>query len=145
MCLNKIYSIVRVGKHLSGNFTIQNGLKQGDALTPLLYNFASECAIMKVQENQVVLKLNGIHQLLVDADDVNLLGDNIDTIKENTETLFDSSTEVGQEVNADKSKYMLLSRHQNAGQNNDIKIASRCFENVEQFKYLGKTVTDQVL
>jgi hypothetical protein len=55
------------------------------------------------------------------ADDVNLLGDNIDTIKKNTEALIDTSKEVGLEVNTEKSKYMLLSHHQNSGQNHDIK------------------------
>jgi hypothetical protein len=80
---------------LSGNFPIQNGLKQGDALLPLLVNFDLEYANRKVQDNQMGLKLNGTHQLLVYANYVNLLGDNIDTIKKNTETLIVANKEVG--------------------------------------------------
>jgi hypothetical protein len=98
-----------------------------------------------VQENQVGLKLIGTHQLQAYADDVNLLGDNIDTIGKNTETLIDANKEVGLEINVEKTKYMLLSRHQNAGQNRDIEIANRSFGNVSQFKYLGTTVTNQNL
>jgi hypothetical protein len=64
---------------------------------------------------------------------VNLLGDNIDTIKKNTETLIDAIKEVGLEVNTEKTKYMLLSRHQNAGQNHNTKIANISFEYVAQF------------
>jgi hypothetical protein len=75
---------------------------------------------------------------------VNLLCDNIDTIKKNTETLTDASKEVGLEVNTEKTKYMLLSRRQNAGKNHYIKI-NRSFENVAQFKYLGMTITNQNL
>jgi hypothetical protein len=63
-------------------FPIQNGLKQEDALSPLLYNFALEYAIRKVQKNQVGLKLSWT-QLLVYADDVYLLGDDINAIKKN--------------------------------------------------------------
>jgi hypothetical protein len=79
------------------------------------------------------------------ADDMNLLGDNIDTIDKNTETLIDASKEVGLEVNIEKTKYMLVSRDQNAGQNLEIKIGNRPFENMSQFKYLGMTVTNQNL
>jgi hypothetical protein len=78
MCLNEAYSKVRIGQRLSDHFP----------LSPLFFNFAMKFAIRKVQENQVGLKLNGTHQLLAYADGVNLLGDNTDTIKENTETLL---------------------------------------------------------
>jgi hypothetical protein len=108
-CLNETYSKAHIGKHLSDSLPIQNGLNQGDALPPLLFNFAVEYDIMKVQENQLGLKLNGTHQLLAYADDVNLLGDNIDTIKKNTEILIAASKKVDLEINIEKTKYILLS------------------------------------
>jgi hypothetical protein len=83
ICLKKTYNKIRVDKHLSDNFLIQNGLKEGDALSTMLFNFTLEHAIRKVQENQVDLKLNGTHQLLVYADDVNLLDGNVYTVKKN--------------------------------------------------------------
>jgi ribosomal protein S2 len=71
--------------------------------------------------------------------------DNINAIKKNMETLIDASKEVGLEVNTEKTKYMLMSRHQNSGKSYDIKIANRCFENVAKFRYLGTTITNQNL
>jgi len=101
MCLTETYSVVQVGKNLSDMFPIRNGLKQGDALSPLLFNFALGCTIMRVQVNQEGLKLNGTHQLLVYADDVYILGGSVHTIKENAEALIVASKEIGLEINAD--------------------------------------------
>ena len=97
MCLTEIYSRVRVGKNLSDMFPIKIAVKQGDALSPLLFNFA----------------------------------------------LILASKEIGLEVNADETKYMVVSRDQNAGRNHSIKIENRSFEMGEEFKYLGKFLKNQ--
>jgi hypothetical protein len=99
-------------------------------------------AIRRVQDKQEGLKLKGTHQLLAYADDVNILGENIDTIHKNTEALLDADKEVGLEVNSEKTKYMLMSRKK-AGQKHGIKIVNRSFESVAKFKYFGTTLTDQ--
>ena len=77
------------------------------------------------------------------ADDVNVLDGGIHTIKKNTGALLVGSKEIGLEVNADKIKYMVMSRDQNAGRSHNTNIDNRSFERVEEFKYLEKTLTHQ--
>ena len=108
MFLIETCSRVQVDKNLSDMFPIRNGLKQRDDLMPLLFILALEYAIRRVQENQDGLKLNSFIpsflQLLVYADDVNILGGSMYTIKENTEALVVDSKKTGLEVNVDKTK-----------------------------------------
>jgi len=143
MSLTETYSRVRVGKNVSDWFPIRNGLKQGDALPPMLFNFGLEYAIRRVQVNQDGLTLNGTLQLLVNADDVNILGGSIHNLKENAEALVAATSEIGLKVSADETKYLAMSRYQNAGRIHSVKNDNSTFERVESFKYLGTTLTNQ--
>jgi hypothetical protein len=139
MCLTETYRRVRVGM-----FPIMNGLKQGDALSPLLFNFALEYAIRRVQVNQDGLKLNGTYQLLVYTDIVNMLGGTVQAVKKNAETFVVTSKETGVEVNVDKTKYVVMFRDQKAGRSHRlIDNMSSNFERLEEFNYFGANLTYQ--
>jgi len=136
---NERYNGVWVDKHLSDMFLVKSGVKQEDALSLLVFKFAFEYAIRRVQVNQEGLKLNGTHQPLVYADNANILGRSIHAIKKNTAFLVVTCQEIGLEVNAEKTKCMVMSRDQNAEKNHNIKTDNKSFEMVEQFKYLEQS------
>ena len=138
MCLNETYSIIWVGKHLTDMLTIRSGLKQWDAFSPLFFNIVLEYVTKSIKVNQDGLKLNGTHQLLVYVDDVNILAGSLYTTKENTDVLLVRGKEIGLEVNADKTRCMVMSRDENAGRSHNIKILWRSFERVE-FNNLNKS------
>jgi len=114
-----------------------------EVLSPLLFNFALEYVIRRVPINQDGLKLNGTLQLLAYADDVNVLGGGTHTLKENAVALVAATMENGLEVSADKTKYMVMSRDQNAGRIHSVRTDNSTFERVEEFKYLGTNLTNE--
>ncbi|KAJ4450607.1 hypothetical protein ANN_02033 [Periplaneta americana] len=125
--------VIKADEKKSEEILINQGVRQG---------FYSRKSIQDYKEgfgNRQGLEFNGIHQLLVYADDVNMLGENPQTIRENAEILLEASKEIGLEVNPEKTKYMIMSRDQNIVRNGTIKFGDLSFEEVEKFKYLGAT------
>jgi hypothetical protein len=94
-----------------------------------------------VKQNRIFHRLDGTHQLLANADDVNILGGIVHAVRENAEALLVDTKKIGLEVNTDK--YMVMSRDWNAGRGHGVKIDNSSIERVEEFKYLGATLTDR--
>jgi len=109
------YTRFRLDKHFLDTFPTENFSKYLYDLLPMLFNTALLYAIRRVQVNQDGLKLNGTHQLLAYADDINILDGSVHTIKKNTEGLGVASKETGLKVCVGTSKYMVRSTDQNAG------------------------------
>jgi len=99
---------------LADSFPVRNSLKPVYVISLFLFNFALEYVIRMVQINQDAMKLNGTHHLLVYADDVNILVGSVHTVQDNAEALTVASNDIGLEVNADKTKYIVVTRDQNS-------------------------------
>ena len=109
-------------------------------MNAVLFNFDLEYAIRRVQENRIGLELNGKHQLLVYTDDVNMLGENLQTFRKNTEILLKASKDIGLEVNYEKTNdHISPTKCSTKSNYSNCKLP---FENVEKFRYLGVTVTN---
>jgi Reverse transcriptase (RNA-dependent DNA polymerase). len=129
--LDETQSKVIKGNHLSSSFPIDNGLEQGDALSPLLINFALKYAIGKVQETNLGLDMNSINQILAYAGDVNLIFNHIKTIARNADMLLNACKDVDLALNTGKTKYMEVRHHQGIMANEHIKIGSSLYEKSE--------------
>ena len=103
--------------------------------------FVIVCVICQFRSVICCSNLNVQRITFAYADDVNILGGSVHTVEENAEALVAATKETGLEVNADKTKYMIMSRDQNAGRNHSMKIDNSSIERVEEFKYLGTTLT----
>jgi hypothetical protein len=136
VCLNETYSNVRICKTLSDTCSIKIGLSRRRCFIAIAFQL---CFTICYQEGK---ELNGTHQLLIYADNVNMLEENTNSADKNTGTLSEASKESGLEVNTEKSKYIVVFRHQNARQNHNLLTANQSFGNVK-FKYLGTTGTNR--
>lgn len=128
---------------MSDSFKIRKGLKQGDGLSPLLCSFALEYAILKIKVDKKRLSLNGLNQLFVYADDVNLIGDDIDALQSNTYVLVETFDGIGIQINIDEAKYIITSRNTKNEGNKNIKFRDEVIEKVNKFQYLGANLTSK--
>jgi len=124
---------VRTRNYLSCSFSIENGLEEGDGLSPQLCNFALEFAIRKVNETNLRLDMIGLRQILTYADDINVIADGIRTIERNADVLLNACKDIDLAVNRGKTKYMEIGRHWDVIANEHIKIGSNSYGKSENF------------
>ena len=116
---------------------VTTSLDQAELQAQCPQHFASELTA----KQRILCSVCCMSQLLAYADDVNILGRSVHTVKKNAEALVAATKEIGLEVNPDKTKYMIMSRDQNAGRNNSMKNDNSSIERVQEFKYLGTMLT----
>jgi hypothetical protein len=141
MCLNETYSRVRAAKCLSDTFPLKN--EKRERFIAIDVSSALDYAIKRDQADQEGLKLNATYEALIYAEDVKIFGGSIYNIQMNTKTLVVANKEIGLEVSAETSKYMIRYREHQAGKTYHMLIGNNSLERVEQLKYVGKTLRNQ--
>jgi len=132
--LDTLLILYYISTHLVNNLPVKNCLIQADTLSTIPFNFALEYVIRSVHANQDGLKLSGTHQLLGYTDDINILGGSVNTIRGSAGALVVANKETGLEVNADKTKYMVMSRNQDSGRSHNMKTDNNSFGRMEELK-----------
>ncbi|KAE9540045.1 hypothetical protein AGLY_005297 [Aphis glycines] len=140
LCNTNISSRVKVNNEISSPFTINSGLKQGDAMSPALFNMALESVIRKIPRTETLNPDEG-NILLAYADDIVVIGNSQESIQSTVEELMKIGKYIGLTINSGKTKYMMLKR--GGGDHNNLQVGNNIFEQVQEFKYLGSTLNNQ--
>lgn len=134
---------VRIGADLTEEFDVVTGLKQGDALSPVLFNFVLEYAIRKVCALNGGVNINGQHKVIGYADDLALLGERKQHVVDSVSCLQQEASKIGLSINHDKTEYLHMRRYRNLKQKReDLAVGNTIYKGVAKFRYLGCTVTD---
>lgn len=140
-CMNNSKCKIKVGTVISDSFEVQSGVRQGDGLSPILFNFVLEKALQKLRNENIGISLgNGKINLLAYADDIVLLGQTEDDIKKLFRLLVEETRITGLKINSDKTKYMNISRTSN--NRGSLIIDDWEFQKVTEFKYLGSIINE---
>ncbi|CAG9134902.1 unnamed protein product [Plutella xylostella] len=134
---------VRVGGELTEEFAVVTGLKQGDALSPMLFNLALEHVLRGVLELDFGLQLNGKHKVVGYADDLAVLGKTAEEVRKAAKLLDTEAGKIGLRINRGKSEYLHMKRYKDKSvRRQDLHVGDVTYKGVSRFKYLGCTVTD---
>lgn len=140
-CMENSKCKIKIGTFISDSFEVQSGVRQGDGLSPILFNFVLEKALQKLRNENIGISLGNYKiNLLAYADDIVILGQTEDDIRKLFKLLEDETRITGLKINSDKTKYMQISRNPN--NIGSLKIDDWEFQKVDEFKYLGSIINE---
>jgi sorting nexin-29 len=139
---NEIYAKVKIGKHLSPKFEVMKGLRQGDAIAPLLFNVVLEIAIRRSKVETKGTNFDKCSQIMAYTDDVVIMGRKLQDVKEVFTSLIEQANKMGLEINEKKTKFMTVSRKP-YNENENVKMGTYNFEIVKDYTCLGTVLTNE--